>query len=139
MKSNLFFFQACLLALGMVFSSSCSKTNPTDAIIKHTESMLKIIRDNRDDCDKLIKELSTYTEEHKQDFNKLNAQAKKLEADMTPEQKAQYQAETMQKLSGTLQESIAAIMEISKKCPEKAARIGTLMNLDSVNSDESPK
>ncbi len=139
MKKNVSVTYLAFLFVGIAQLASCSKADPTDAIIKHTKSMLKIISDNQTDCEKLVDELTAYNEKNREVFRKLKLQAEELEKDMNDDQKRQYQAETMKKLSGTLQASMSAIMEISKKCPDKAARIGILMNFEGIEPGKDEK
>jgi hypothetical protein len=89
--------------------------------------MIQIIKDNKDDCDKVVTELQAYTKNHKKDFEDLAEAGKKMEDGMTEEQLKTYNEKMMEKMEPLLKDSLALMMEVGQRCPEKAAQIGESM------------
>jgi hypothetical protein len=120
----------CLAALSLVCSLGCSKkSDPADAMIGHITAMAKIIKDNKADCNKVVKELEAYTSKHKGEFEELKKQGEEMDKKMSDEEKKEYAAKMMKKMGPMLQENMAVMMEVSKNCPEQAAAIGQAMSV----------
>jgi len=118
-----------LVAVAFAFSLGCSKSSddPLEAMITHTKAMLKIIKDNKDDCNKVVSELEAYTKEHQKEFEEISKKGKEMEKNMSDEDKKKYAEKAMKKMEGIVKESMTVIMEINQKCPEQAAKIGEAM------------
>lgn len=121
---------AAIAALSLLLAPACSKSSsgdPMDDMIKHTKAMIQIIKDNKDDCEKVVKELNAYTEKHKKEFEELSKKGKEMEKSMSEEDKKKYAEKAMKKMEGILKDSMSVMMEINQKCPEHAAKIGEAM------------
>jgi hypothetical protein len=67
-----------LLAVGVALAlalaacgRSADRSDPYAKLLAHTNKMIEILKDNRADPDKAIKELAAYQEEHKAELNEL--------------------------------------------------------------------
>ena len=118
-----------LVAVAFAFSLGCSKSSsdPLEAMISHTKAMLKIIKDNKDDCGKVVSELEAYTKANKAEFEKIAKAGEEMEKSMSEEEKKKFAEKAMKKMEGIVKESMTVIMEINQKCPEQAAKIGEAM------------
>ena len=112
-------------ATALVLSWGCSKksSDPLDAMIGHTKAMMKIIKDNKDDCNKVVAALEKYKSDHQAEFAELKKQGEAMEKSMSDEQKKKYAEEAMKKMGSLIQDSMATVMELNQKCPEQAAKI----------------
>ena len=120
----------CLAALSLICTLGCSKkSDPAEAMIAHTTAMMKIIKDNKDDCGKVVKELEAYGSKHKSEFEELAKAGKEMEKSMSEEEKKEYAAKMMKKMEPMLKENMTVMMEVSQKCPEQAAAIGQAMQV----------
>ncbi len=118
-----------LVAVAFTFSLGCSKSSsdPLEAMISHTTAMLKIIKDNKADCNKVASELEAYTKSHEKEFAEIKKQGEEMEKKMSDEDKKKYAEKAMKKMGGLIKDSMATIMEINQKCPDQAAKIGEAM------------
>lgn len=117
-----------LAAVSLIFGCS-KKSDPAEAMIGHTTAMMKIIKDNKEDCAKVVKELEAYAAKHKSEFEELAKQGKEMEKSMSEDEKKEYAAKMMKKMEPMLKENMAIMMEVSQKCPEQAAAIGQAMQV----------
>lgn len=131
MKKLLLIAAAAALAL----SWGCSKksSDPLEAMIGHTKTitkaMMKIIKDNKDDCNKLVTALEKYRSDHQAEFAELKKQSEEMEKSMSAEEKKKLGEKVTKKMGSLLQESMATVMELNQKCPEQAAKISAAMNV----------
>jgi uncharacterized transporter YbjL len=101
--------------------------DPGEAMVKHMTAMIKIIKDNKDDCDKIVKELEGYSTKNKVEIQKIVKTGKEMEAKMSEKDKEEYAAKMMKKMEPIIKDSMAVMMEISQKCPEHSAKISAAM------------
>ena len=133
MKRNIIVLIASLAAISLLFSVACSKKSsggdPLEGMIKHMSAMVQIMKDNKDDCDKLSTKLEAYTKEHKADLQALKKAGEEMEQKMTDEEKKAFEEKAMKKMEPIMKDVMTLSLEISQKCPDKAAAIGNAMNV----------
>lgn len=118
-----------VVAMAFSFSLGCSKSSsdPLEGMITHTKAMLKIIKDNKADCNKVVSELEAYTKAHQKEFAEIKKQGEDMEKSMSDEDKKAYAEKAMKKMGALIKDSMATVMEINQKCPDQAAKIGEAM------------
>ena len=85
--------------------------------------MVKIASDNKDNCEKVVKELDGYVNKHKKEFEEIAKAGAQMEQKMSEEEKKQLEERVLKKF----QSMMIVTMEISQKCPAQAARVAELM------------
>jgi len=120
-------FGAVIVLAAIFWSWSNLKPDPLDAMISHTSAMLKIIKDNKADCNKVVSELEAYTKAHQKEFAQIKKQGEEMEKNMSEDDKKKYAEKAIKRMGGLIRESMATIMEINQKCSDQAAKIGEAM------------
>jgi L-2-hydroxyglutarate oxidase LhgO len=90
-------------------------------------AMIKIIKDNKDDCDKIVSALEAYSSSNKEEIQKIVKAGKEMEAKMSDKEKEEYAAKMMKKMEPIIKDSMSVMMEVSQKCPEHSAKISAAM------------
>ena len=129
MKKITVSFLALIVLLSFASPWGCAKKggDPLDDIHRHIKSMLKIVKDNKADCNKVVSELETYLAQHKAEFVEIQKKTDAMRKSMTPEDLKKYQEKEFEKNKDVVTESMAVVMEINQKCPEQAAKIGEVL------------
>jgi hypothetical protein len=127
MKRIALFAIVSVATFSLIFGCSKSSGDPGEAMVKHMTAMIKIIKDNKDDCDKIVKELEGYSTKNKVEIQKIVKTGKEMEAKMSEKDKEEYAAKMMKKMEPIIKDSMAVMMEISQKCPEHSAKISAAM------------
>ena len=127
MKRIALFAIVSIAAFSLIFGCSKSSGDPGEAMVKHMGAMIKIIKDNKDDCDKVVSELEAYSAKNKEEIQKIVKTGKEMEAKMSDKEKEEYAAKMMKKMEPMLKENMAVMMEVSQKCPEHSAKISAAM------------
>lgn len=121
---------ASLAALALLFSASCKKTSsdPGEALMGHMKTIFKLMKDNKDDCDKMLKEVTAYTESNKADLQDAVKKLKEMETKLSEADKKKYE-EKMKKMSeDMMKDSMAVMMEVAQKCPAQMQKVGKAMS-----------
>lgn len=127
MKKVALFAVVALASLSLLVGCSKTPSDPGDAMITHMSAMFKIIKDNKEDCDKVASALEAYSSKHKQEIEKLVKAGKEMEAKMSDTEKKEYEEKMMKKMEPFIAETMTVMMEISQKCPEHMAKISAAM------------
>jgi hypothetical protein len=127
MKRIALFAIVSIAAFSLVLGCSKSSGDPGEAMVKHMTAMIKIIKDNKDDCDKIVSELEAYQAKNKEEIQKIVKAGKEMEAKMSDKEKEEYAAKMMKKMEPIIKDSMAVMMEVSQKCPEHSAKISAAM------------
>jgi hypothetical protein len=114
--------------VSLVLAFGCSKSDPVDAMIVHNKSMVKIMQDNIDDCDKVVSELEAYANKNKAAFAELKKTMQEKEKNLSEEEKTALTERLMKKMAPVLKENMKVMMEITKKCPNHSAKINSAMS-----------
>jgi ElaB/YqjD/DUF883 family membrane-anchored ribosome-binding protein len=110
-----------------------TKTNPFDgddpseAMVKHMWALLGHVGANSKNCAKGVQEVQQYIDANRADLRALTARYNKMVKTMTPEQKAAHDAKMKKKSELMLKESMEAMMEFGRNCPQEMAQIGKAM------------
>ncbi len=127
MKRIALFAIVSIAAFSLIFGCSKSSGDPGEAMIKHMGAMIKIIKDNKDDCDKIVKELEAYSTSNKEEIQKIVKAGKEMETKLSDKEKEEYAAKMMKKMEPIIKDSMSVMMEISTKCPEHSAKISAAL------------
>lgn len=127
MKRIVLFTIVSIAAFSLIFGCSKSSGDPGETVVKHMTAMIKLIKDNKDDCDKIVKELEAYSAKNKEEIQKMVKTGKEMEAKMSDKEKEEYAAKMMKKMEPIMKDNMAVMMEISQKCPEHSAKISAAM------------
>ena len=132
MKKSLTVAVAALACTALLFSIGCSKSgssggDPGEALMNHMKTIFKIMKDNKDDCDKLASEVVSYTEKNKADLESLGKKMAEMEKKMTEEEKKKYEEKMKKQAEAMLKESMAVMMEVGSKCPTQMQKISEAM------------
>ncbi len=127
MKRIALFAIVSIAAFSLILGCSKSSGDPGEAMVKHMTAMIKIIKDNKDDCDKIVSELEAYQAKNKEEIQKIVKAGKEMEAKMSDKEKEEYAAKMMKKMEPIIKDSMAVMMEVSQKCPEHSAKISAAM------------
>jgi hypothetical protein len=131
MKKALIGVVALVAAVALVLSIGCSKksssSDPGEFIMNYMKDVLKIVKDNSGNCDKAIKDLTSYAEKNKPAMEEAKKAAEEMEKKMSDAEKKEYGEKMMKSMEGVMKDSMSAVMEFSTKCPEQAAKLGEVM------------
>lgn len=129
MKKALVLSVAAIGAACLALSIGCSKksSDPAEAMVQHTKELMKIVKDNLSDCDKALKEVTSYTSSHKTEIEGLSKAAEEMAAKMSEEEKKSYGEKMTKNMESMLQESMAVMMEFSQKCSSQSAKMNEVM------------
>ncbi len=121
---------ASLASLALLFSAGCKKnsSDPAEAVMGHMKTIFKLMKDNKDDCDKMLKEVTAYTDSNKAELQDAVKKLKEMEKKLSDEEKKKYE-EKMKKMSeDMMKESMAVMMEVAQKCPAQMQKVGKAMS-----------
>jgi predicted nucleic acid-binding Zn-ribbon protein len=127
MKRIALFAIVSIAAFSLIFGCSKSSGDPGEAMVKHMTAMIKVIKDNKDDCDKIVAELEAYSSKHKEEIQQIVKAGKEMEGKMSDKEKEEYAAKLMKKMEPIIKDSMSIMMEVSQKCPEHSAKISAAM------------
>ena len=116
-----------IAAFSLILGCSKSSGDPGEAMIKHMTAMIKIIKDNKEDCDKIVSALEAYSASNKEEIQKIVKAGKEMETKMSDKEKEEYAAKMMKKMEPIIKDSMSVMMEVSQKCPEHSAKISAAM------------
>ncbi len=132
MKKTLTVAVAALACAALLFSVGCSKSgssggDPGEALMNHMKTIFKLMKDNKDDCDKMASEVVAYSEKNKAELEGLGKKLAEMEKKMSEEEKKKYEEKMKKAAEDMLKESMAVMMEVGQKCPTQMQKIGEAM------------
>lgn len=132
MKKTLTIAIAALACASLLFSVACSKSgssggDPGEALMGHMKTIFKLMKDNKDNCDKLATEVVAYTDKNKTELEGLGKALAEMEKKMSEEEKKKYEEKMKKQAEEMLKESMAVMMEVGQKCPTQMQKIGEAM------------
>ena len=94
---------------------------------KPQSAMIKIIKDNKRNCDKIVSALEAYSAKNEEDIQNIVKAGKEMEAKLSDKEKEVYAARMMKELEPVIKDSMSVMMEVSRRCPRHSAKISAAM------------
>lgn len=112
---------------------ACSKSgggDPGDEMIGIMTDLLKVVKDNADDCGKAGKALDDWVASNKDKMTALAKKGKEMEKSMSDEDRKKYYEEKMKKkMEPLIKDMMGTMVEFGTKCPTEAQKIGEVMSV----------
>ncbi len=114
-----------LLGLAFLFTAGCKKTtsDPAEAIVGHMKAVFKLMKDNKDDCEKMQKEVISYTESNKEAIQATVKRLNEMEKKLSEAEKKKYKEKVKKMSEDMMKESLAVMMEVAQKCPSQMPKV----------------
>lgn len=127
MKKFLTVSLVSLAAISLLVSVGCSKKDPVDAMMGHMKTIVKLLKDNKADCDKAVTAVTEYVNKNKSELESIKKQLEEMEKKMSDEEKKKYEEKMKKEAEGMMKDMMAVMMEFTNKCPDKMAKLGEAM------------
>jgi len=102
--------------------ASCSKSSPKDPVdtyMDHMKTIFNLMKDNKDDCEKLASAVTAYTEKNRAE----------IEKSMSDEDKKKFEDQVQKRMEAILKERMAVLIDIAQRCPTQMDRIDKAMKV----------
>lgn len=110
-------------------SFSCKKSggDPAEEMMAHMKSIFGLLKDNAQDCDKAVREVTSYIEKNKTALQEVQKQVKEMEAKMSEEEQKKMEEKMKTEAETMMKDAMTVMMDMSQRCPEQMKKIGEQM------------